>query len=492
MHSNFPQILLFISLLSICCLPDIEYPQRGRQESYIDKNLYETGIKENIAKLSSGKQEVFKETYRQLMILCRKESEFLRTISIASACVSKVFYDLRIEKNQIGRSKYIYYYKGLSEFVSGDYESAVTSFVTFLKKSPNDINGQAWLGAGYFKKGDIVKARTIWRSLKDSEAGNLTLIFMSAFLHDNAGTLNISAVKANKNDPEALQKDLLLTLISKNQAKNRGIRLILEKTDFKNPDYLENVGAGEPIDYFDPVKLQVISMAYSYLSFFYANMFNTLADISEQVKNESQYYRAQYYYDAAKFDKVIETLSESSDIKSACLKIASDYASGRNSKAEKDLADFMEKWKSNGEATYALGYAAIRYGFKDKVDYKWLLNEAFEKVKISTRNEYKLKKYYFAYGLSLIIDKDYQQSYKILQEGLSMSHYTLDFNPPEYLSLFCAAIVLSEHFNYIESECILPLNLLGGEYECSRYLSSPLIKIVTLIKTRVEIETNTN
>ncbi len=475
---NLKNILILLIIFS--SLEQLLFGQDKNFSSFNVSNLYETGIKENKKVLMSGDPSRIKDSYKQLMILYRSNAEFYRILAYSASAVSNKFYMERI-KNKQSIGNFIYFYQGIGQFYLKDYSTAIKSFQLFLSKEKQQSNlGKIWLGATYYKTGDQSGAVKIWNTISFDDEATIKYEFMKKYIEFTSASEKPLPNFKNLPNRETIKDILFLELKSDISEKWKRVEYLLNKIDLSKPDYLERIASKDSIDYYDPIQLDAISNSMSYLSFYYANLFNTLADIKEQSQVNSQLYRSLYYYDFKQYNEVVKILQGNGDLNSRIVLASATAKLGKISEAKSMIDNLVKETSSDFNKKSELGYKLLRYELDNIVDPLPLVKYAYLDAIRSSENESKIRKLFFNYGFCILLSGNCEQAYNILQGGINKSRFNLQFNSPEYCSIFVTSIILWGNYSIIESEAFPVLKLLSNEFSSAQYLISPVSKIDNL------------
>jgi len=458
------------------------------QPRKIKRTSFDFEINENLTIINnlSTSDKSKKEIYKDLMILYSKNAQLYETLWHSASVLNLTYYNKLLKKKK-NKSDYTFFYKGICEYQLGEFDSAIKSFKICIS-SKNLVSdyvymSKIWLGATYYLQGNLKMAKKYWRikeknrKIKNEYNYLISTIDKDLYISNNT---DLDICQTNRDIKNFISSEL----IRPNANSWWKLQKALSMVNFKNPDYQDFKNTDKQVDFYDTSILQAIYLANYYLSFFYANMFNSISTVNEQVKSNTNFYRGLYYYKIKEYEKAISAFRGFNNGEGYIYLGASLYLNGNSLEAKKIFKEIQNNYDYKLQSVLIKIYTEINLPIN--ADFVTKVRES-----IISKNSYNQNKIIYLEYLDncfiyYIQNKDYLTAYKYYQESLFQSN--IKKNNFIFTIRFLESLILSENYTLIETEAYPLIAIIKTYLPSVIFLSEPIGKINILINRGHENE----
>ena len=259
--------------------------------------------------------------YKTLMELYYEKALVYKQVYELAVDQSALFYRLLREKQRIYLSPQYYYLLGKVLFDQNKTQEAADAFIEYIRSKPKKymVEARFYLAACWWQMGKTHAADSLWQGTSPtSNSTKFELAYIYSRLHIRKS--NVIALLANKRNTEIPHNLVYAKMFLEDF---NFVRQNLPLINCTVPFFTENSKDSlRTTRYFDPSVYFTIYTASLYLSYFYANMYNTFASEQEKISARTNFYRGYYFYCQRLYDKCVQSTSGFGDPESRLLNAA--------------------------------------------------------------------------------------------------------------------------------------------------------------------------
>ncbi len=392
----------------------------------------------------------------------------------SSAAIGTLYYDI-MDENDVDAGIASGLYRGISYFELGMFPKAQETFESFLRLGERlpprlRIEGEAWMGAVQYVRGNEEGAIERWRNLPESERTTCSVIaYVQARIGYNTDRLKERCYPTQLTDYRETMP-LIQVLVSTEQFES--LPDIINNKSIEAA-FIERGGSEKELRYFNPSEIVTLSYSHYALAAYYAQ--NTTRN------QKKRFYEGAFYFYTGRYDKAVDALVGVHDLRGAVYLAGAYYQAGKETLAG-EIFDYLER-SGSSDILYEL---SVLYAMLDVQGRNEKADEIFKKVinNQQTRSRRDVSQdIYKKLGLVYFYNGKYDQALQVLGTAFRTERRgDLRVNDPAFIILYGSSIVLAKNFISL-SDAIDMFSTVMRAYPLAEVLveTTSLIDVVTNI-----------